>query len=179
MPFSKWFSFFAIPRWDRWEDGLPLRDFNLKILHCINGRTWWVGVSYQFRNERGSQIELFTNPLSCSMAPDVCWQSSKTIKYLNRHETRFSFLFPFSSFWLCATRKRKDFSLQSTIHLHKNISFRKYLFKKKLLVLQKERKMNPITLLVFDFFSFFGRKTKRSMGISCVLVSFEYVREFW
>lgn len=39
---------------------------------------------------------------------------------------------------------------------------------------RKKEKMNPITLLVFDFFSFFGRKTKRSMGISCVLVSFEY-----
>lgn len=45
---SKWFcSFLRLPSLC-WEDGLPLWDFNLKILHCINNRTWWV---YQFTNE--------------------------------------------------------------------------------------------------------------------------------
>lgn len=37
----------------------------------------------------GSEID-FAESLLCSLqAPDICWQSSKTIKYLNRHETRF------------------------------------------------------------------------------------------
>lgn len=39
---------------------------------------------------------------------------------------------------------------------------------------RKKEKMNPITLFVFDFVSFLERKTKRSMGISCALLSFEY-----
>lgn len=41
-------DFARFPPFDIREPGLPLWDFNLKILHCIKGRAWWV---YHFARE--------------------------------------------------------------------------------------------------------------------------------